>query len=99
MSDPTPLRYDREAIQRHLDRLTEWESAWRDWFAAQDITPLSVCYEDLASDLHRTVGDVLAHIGQDPRCAQNLAPHVQPLSDQTNRHWVSRYRSDLASGP
>lgn len=85
--------YDFDAIDNQVRALENYEQGWIDWFAAEELQPLAIDYEDLAETPERVLPAILAHIGQDPAKARGLAPTVARLSDALSVEWAARYRA------
>ena len=86
--------YHAGGIGHLLTILLEQDRGWRDWFAAEGITPLEVDYRDLASDSTAVVGKVLLELGLDPDAAP--PPVIERQADIRSNAWVERYLNDAA---
>ena len=75
----------------HLARVHD--AAWARWFAAHDVDPLRVVYEELASDPEGVVEDVIERLGLEPSPVEGRAP-MEPArqADAVNLDWAARYR-------
>lgn len=89
--------YDGAAIRRHRDEMLAMDRQWRDWFAQQDIAPLSLTYDALAADPRATLARVLGALGLDERVAGGVAIGVRKLSDDTSRAWMERFQAEERS--
>lgn len=94
---PDPTRdsraeYHAGAIAHVITMLRAQEVGWRNWFAAEQVTPMEISYPVLWRNLTQIVGDVLEEIGQDRRLAP--APVLERQADQRSDEWVDRYRAD-----
>jgi len=58
--------YHGGAIGHLVAQLTEQDEAWRAWFAANSIEPLTIAYEALAEDAPAAVESVLSYVGAGP---------------------------------
>ena len=58
--------YHAGAIGYLASELSDQDDAWRRWFAANGIRPLTIEYDDLAVDTHGTTARVLDHLGVGP---------------------------------
>jgi LPS sulfotransferase NodH len=88
-------RYSYAGID-HLVRLMQaHERAWRSWFAAEGLEPLTVGYEEIAGDPPGALRRTLEFIG-----VSGEAPHEPPLRRQAgaeSREWADRYRAEQAA--
>jgi LPS sulfotransferase NodH len=84
--------YHGGAIGHLVDQLTEQDDAWRAWFAANDIEPLTIAYEALAADAAAAAGSVLDHVGAGP--ADIPAPPLRRQGDDRSARWAERFRSE-----
>lgn len=91
------LLYCFEAID-HLERqLTADEGAWDDYFEQSGIEPLTLAYEEFASDVEGAVARVLE--GLDVPVPSGFSLPREPLKRQADDHseqWVRRYRDERA---
>ena len=66
----------------HLAELSDQDDAWRTWFAANGIEPLTIAYEELAADTHEATAararPPRRRAGRDPRAAA-APPGRRPL--------------------
>jgi trehalose 2-sulfotransferase len=75
----------------HLARVHD--GAWARWFAAHDIDPLRVVYEELAADPVGVVAGVIARLGLEPSPMEGPAPmELSRQADAVNLDWAARYR-------
>lgn len=85
-------RYHAGAIAHVVRILRDQEQGWRDWFTAENITPIDVAYPVLWRNLASIVGQVLDALGLDPALAP--APALQRQANQRSDEWVDRYRAE-----
>ena len=88
-----PTVYRRGQISRLLAEIEAQEIAWDDYFAARDIVPLRLTYEELVADRVTTVRAVLGFLGVDG--AEEVVvpkPDLEPQADSINASWIARYR-------
>jgi LPS sulfotransferase NodH len=79
----------------HLLNILRWQDkSWREWFAAEQITPLEVNYRDLVADSAAAVGTVLEELGLDRTAAP--PPVLRPQADERSNIWVERFLVDAA---
>ena len=87
--------YHGGAIAHLVAQLTEQDEAWRAWFAANAIEPLTIAYEALA-------GDARGHRRRRAR-AHRRRPRRDPgaplrrQGDDRSARWVERYRGERAA--
>jgi LPS sulfotransferase NodH len=89
--------YDFAAIQNAVAVIDAQTETWKQFFASQDIKPLTVVYEDLVASPERAVDAVLMHCGltRDPTQARKTHQPTRQASSR-NTAWVERYHRDLA---
>ncbi|MGJ8585501.1 MAG: Stf0 family sulfotransferase [Marinosulfonomonas sp.] len=83
--------YDGDEITRQLDRLTKLDQDWRDWFAAENIAPLAISYEDLSAAPTKVLTQIFSQLGLPPDLVQGIAPNVAKLADATSQEWAERF--------
>jgi len=84
--------YDREQIEALADEVAVSNSAWRAWFAANDIEPLVVQFEDLVAGGVEMTRAVLRYLGlASERIA--IAARTVKTSDHVEADWLDRYRA------
>lgn len=85
-------RYDAALIEQCLARGRSGRKAWEAYFAAHDIVPIEVVYEDLDADYEGTMRRVLDALGK-PQVA--VPPRqTERQSDSVNDEWVDRFLRD-----
>jgi len=89
-----PPHYDQEAIAAEYKTLNQYDVAWQDWFAAQNIAPLRITYEDLATDPIATTRQVLSFLEIEGYRALTIEPELRKLADSTSADWVALFLSD-----
>lgn len=87
-------RYDREAIARHMAEQAALDGEWEDWFAREDVSPLSITYDELAADPQGALARVLEALGLDPSLARDVQPPTRKLADATSREWMERFTAE-----
>ncbi|GGK34541.1 trehalose 2-sulfotransferase [Nocardia camponoti] len=87
-------RYRADGIAHLAGVLRAQDQAWRDWFAAENITPLEVDFPTLTKEPTKATARVLEALGQDPDLAPPPPLHRQ--SDGRSAEWAARYRVDAA---
>jgi LPS sulfotransferase NodH len=86
--------YDVEQIDGLVRTIGEHNAAWREWFAANGVTPHPVFYEHLDADPVGTVERILDFLNQDTGKARQIAATTKRLADDLSRDWMNRYRRD-----
>lgn len=93
--DPTiPINtppFDARAIRQFLSLIERQDSLWRQWFAAERITPLEITYEDLDASPTATVRRVLDFL--DVRADVATArPRITRQADEHTERYVEHFR-------
>ena len=83
--------YHAGAIGYLAGQLTDHDDAWRTWFSANRIEPLTIVYEELAADTSGVAAEVLDHLGVGP--AEIPEPPLRRQGDDLSARWVERYRA------
>jgi LPS sulfotransferase NodH len=94
LSAPQEPAYDAGEIRARFDEVTAHDRDWTRWFAASDIDPLRIAYEELSADPAETLRVVLDRLGLGRQAADGVQPGVAKLADDTNRDWVARFRAE-----
>jgi LPS sulfotransferase NodH len=81
--------YDAAAIISALDRITEENAQWDNYFATEEIEPLHSTYEQLISNMDSTVRKVMAFI--DSPIEVVPAPQTKKQSESASRQWAERF--------
>jgi LPS sulfotransferase NodH len=93
-SDPSAvLVYDREQIEALAREVVDTNARWRTWFAANEIQPLAVRFEDLVASRIALTREVLEYLGI---ALQRIAVAERTIktSDYINAEWLGRYRGE-----
>jgi len=91
------LTYDFGEIKSRVEMLNEHNSAWKSWFKAVDIKPLSVCYEEFSIDPISVTKGVLQFLEIDLPTSTRLEASNQRLADETTTAWIERFIDELES--
>jgi len=86
-------RFDFELIHTLVQTIDEHNAAWRHWFAAFDVRPELVRYEDLAADPARETRGILDFLGLRLPADQMIVPRHRRQADNLNHDWIARYRA------
>ncbi|MCA9921510.1 MAG: hypothetical protein KC421_04015 [Anaerolineales bacterium] len=92
------LAYDYFKIDLHYNFFVESEKAWADFFAAHQIEPFIVIYEDLVEKYEQTRLDLLdfLQISYDDTTAF-AERKLQKQGDSLNEIWAQKYRQQKSS--
>ncbi len=90
--NPKPNRYDAIAIEKEVAALTRDETAWQNWFTAQNIPPVPITYEELATNPQSVMATILSAIGKDTSIAQTIEPITAKLADAESQSWIEKFR-------
>jgi trehalose 2-sulfotransferase len=93
-SPPQEPVYDADEIRARFDEVTAHDRNWNEWFAAEEIDPLRITYEELSKAPVDTVREMLRLLGLDSRAADGVEIGVAKLADDINRDWAARFRSE-----
>jgi LPS sulfotransferase NodH len=94
LSAPQEPAYDAGELRARFDEVTAHDRDWRQWFAASEIDPLRIAYEELSADPVETLRVVLDRLGLGRSAADGIEVGVAKLADDTNRDWVARFRAE-----
>jgi LPS sulfotransferase NodH len=92
--DPTFRFKEVDALLRELD---EHDRAWAEWFAAEQVEPLEVAFEDVVSGLEAESLRVLNFLGLELPEGTAIQPLTHGQSDGVTAEWCERYRAASAS--
>ena len=71
------------------------EAAWAEYFAAWQITPLTIVYEDFIADYAGTVAQILQYLKvSDPYVLDATAITLARQADSLSEAWVQQYREE-----
>ncbi|MEM9986883.1 MAG: Stf0 family sulfotransferase [Bacteroidota bacterium] len=91
-------KYDFAALQHLLKEVQLREAATQQFFSDNNLTPLTVVYEDLIQDVVHQLGRILAFLGLEPQLAAQSKPSFLPTRSEINDQWEARLREDLQTG-
>jgi len=98
LRSPKAPAYDRELIDSLVRSLAAQEAGWSAWFAANQIEPFEVRYEDLVVDAEGVTRAVLRFLGIESDHVP-IAPLTTKISDAVDDEWLRQYRGDPAAAP
>jgi LPS sulfotransferase NodH len=86
-------RFDAARIDRLFEVIAEHERSWRQYFRQCGVTPLQICYEDLAADYKTATHRVLEYL-QIPITAGTRfgESRLRKQADELSEVWVNQYR-------
>ena len=84
--------FDESAIAGMLTVIDEHTRAWRDWFAANDVVPHQVRYEDLAADPVGVTRGILDFLELELPPGRHIEARHTRQSDELNETWQNRFR-------
>jgi LPS sulfotransferase NodH len=90
-----PSELDLAGIDDCVTDLVAWEAAWEEYFAAADVRPLCLVYEDLVRGPAAAVRSVLAHVGVDAGDWIPTEPDRRRLADDLSERWLQAYRANI----
>jgi LPS sulfotransferase NodH len=91
--------FDPLAIARLEHTLVENDFKWQSYFQNNNIVPLIVYYEDLASDYRGNIVSVLKWLGVANEDAVTIPPsRLRQQSNARNEEWLKRYMMFKAEG-
>jgi LPS sulfotransferase NodH len=85
--------FDFEGIDELVRRVEQENEGWRQWFAANELDPLVVVYEELAAQPAAAGRRVLEFLGTAIPDGLTIEPRTKPQSDDLSADWIRRYRS------
>jgi LPS sulfotransferase NodH len=95
--DACAPRYSFAGIDHLVRRLEEDERAWRGWFAAEGVEPLSLGYSEIAADPPAALRRTLRHVGvAEVAGAPPPEPPLRRQAGAQSREWAERYAADRA---
>ena len=83
--------YHAGAIGYLAGQLSDHDDAWRTWFSANRIEPLTIVYEELAADTNGVTSRVIDQLEVGP--AEIPDPPLRRQRDDQSARWVERYRA------
>ena len=86
---PAPI-YDHRQIDALISELAAHDAAWDGWFAANEIEPFTVRYEDLVADPNGVTRRVLEFLEIDSTRVP-IAELTVRMGDSVNAEWLCRY--------
>jgi trehalose 2-sulfotransferase len=91
--------FDFDEIERLLREVADHNKPWQLWFAANQIEPLAIRYEDLASDQLEGTQRALAFLGLELPAGLPIVEQTRRQRDALNDEWIKRFRELAARAP
>jgi len=93
---PTPpLTYHFAAIDQLVNESVMREAAWAEYFAAWQMQPLTIVYEDFINDYAGTVAHILRYLEvSDPYVLDATTVTLARQVDSLSEEWVQQYREE-----
>jgi trehalose 2-sulfotransferase len=85
--------FDFDVLDGYVKLVQQHNAAWNHWFEAQDVTPLSVRYEDLVADTVGVTHSIILRLGLDPTHGRVPAVSSYLQGGALNDEWIERYCS------
>jgi LPS sulfotransferase NodH len=92
-----PPGFDPDRIDALTQTIVDHNAAWERWFAAFDVQPYRVRYEELEADMIGVTLGILDFLGLDLPDGRVILPRHRRQADALNDEWIGRYRR-LARG-
>jgi LPS sulfotransferase NodH len=89
--------FDFDQIESLAREVADHNNAWRRWFAANQIEPFAVQYEELASDKVGTTQRALALLGLETPDGLVIVEQTRRQRDALNDEWIARFQKIAAS--
>lgn len=84
--------YDADRIADLAEECRADDDAWHRWFAAQDLQPLKLDYEDLSADPRAAIVKVLDALDLDTAKADTIEVKTRKMADEESHDWAARFR-------
>jgi trehalose 2-sulfotransferase len=90
--------FDAQAVAELEKSLIESDSGWRSYFEENNITPLTIYYEDIVADFRGAIVAILKWLGIPNADAVDLPPpHLKRQSTSLNEEWLQQYMAFTSS--
>jgi LPS sulfotransferase NodH len=94
VKDDRPPVYDAAQLTAFVAEAEAHNAAWEAWFAAGQIEPLRLSYEELAADPPGTLAKVLSTLGLNAGIAQTVKPRTARMADTESLSWAARFGAE-----
>ncbi len=91
LAPPKEPQYDFVRINREVQELESYDTAWNTWFEAQGIEPLRIGYETLSANPAAALARICEALEVQTPKARDINPGVAKLADETSLDWMRRY--------
>ena len=88
-------KYDFDAIRHLLLEAVLSEAGMQEFFTRNDITPLTLVYEDFIQDFEGSIRKILKYLAIDTPALSVGEPFFDRLSDNISEEWCSRFAEEL----
>jgi LPS sulfotransferase NodH len=90
--------YSFAGIDHLVRQLEAQQRAWREWFAAEEVEPLCLSYDEIAADPPAALRRTLAHVGIEEAPGEpSREPPLRRQAGAQSREWAERYAADRAA--
>ena len=87
-----PADYDPDRIDAFLRESHADDVAWNAWFAEQGIDPVTLSYEELATEPQAVLAKALEALGADSSRADAVEVKTRKMADEDSVDWAVRFR-------
>lgn len=91
-------KYDVNALSHLFKEACLREAMMEEFFAVNNIHPLTVVYEDFIRDYEGTLISILTHLKIKHSDIQLQPPFYKKTADKHTEHWIQKFRDDLQEG-
>jgi LPS sulfotransferase NodH len=89
----TEVPFDYATIKTYWSALRSSENGWEHFFAANELKPFVVYYEDLAANFDTTIREVLAFLGLGNANVSIATPRNERAADGQSLEWIRRFEA------
>jgi LPS sulfotransferase NodH len=90
--------YSFDAIHHLYCECSMREAGIQEFFAEENIVPLTIVYEDFIQEYEKTVRKVLKFLDLDTINVEIPSPLLAKTADQISEEWVQRFRQECQEG-
>lgn len=90
--------YSYEGIEAHLEHLLKMETVWENFFLSENIRPLRIFYEDLATGAEAVMKSVFAYLGRPEPDKIVVKTEYGKVATAKNQEYRERFLSDRRAG-
>ena len=88
--------YDADAVLLRFELADRYHHEWLAYFAAHDIRPLQLTYEQLMEDSPSRLHTILSAISSEATAVTDDAPRLRIQRDERSEEWLARFTRDHA---